>query len=148
MNELDKLKAWIETFPGYASLSGFCIDYADKIPGSAGLFPDGLTEVDRKKDLLGNVTVTNRYSFAVYCVFEKPPGDDVGAEINADWVSDFQAWVQTQSATGRAPQFGDDPNKEKILAQNGAIFRADKEGTAVYAVNLSVQCIKRFCKEG
>ena len=77
-------------------------------------------------------------------MFEKAPGDDAGAVINADWVMDFQEWVQAQSIIGAAPLFGDDPTREKVMAQNGVLYEATEEGTATYMVQLSVQFIKKF----
>lgn len=144
MTNLEKIKNWISTYSGYDVLSDFQVDYTNDVPGFAGIFPSGLVEVNRKQDIFGNVTVTNQLNFAIYSVFEKSPGDDIGATINAEWVADFQLWVQEQSITGLAPVFGDVPSRERITAQNGQLYQADEEGTAMYMVQLSIQYIKRF----
>lgn len=144
MTALEKISTWIAGFPDFDILSsGFHVDYTDKVPANGGIFPSGLVEVSRKKDILGNTTVTNQYNFGLYCVFHKAPGDDVGAADNADWVMSFQEWVQTQSITGQAPSFGDDPKNETITAQNGMMYEADGEGTATYMVQLTV-LFKKF----
>lgn len=148
MTALEKVRAWISTYPGYDILSGFQVDYTDQMTAnSGGIFPSGLVEVSRTKDITGTVTVTNQYNFALYYTFIKSPGDDVGATLNADWVMDFQEWVQAQSITGQAPVFGDRPNSERIIAQNGTLYEFDAEGTALYAVQLSVQFFKIFKEE-
>lgn len=144
MTALETMQRWIATYPGYAKLEGFHVDYTDEIPSNGGVFPSGLVEVTRAKDILGNVTVVNQYNFGIYYVFTKAPGDDTGAAINADWVMDFQEWVQTQSILGLAPTFGDVPRTEAIKAQNGVLYAADGEGTATYMVQVSVQFTKRF----
>lgn len=146
MTALEKMQQWIETFPGFDILtSGFHVDYTDAIPANGGIFPSGLVEVSRRRDIVGNVTVENQYNFGIYCVFEKPPGDDVGATINADWVMSFQEWVQEQSVTGKAPAFGDEPRSEKISAQNGTLYEPESsEGVAMYMVQLSVQFKKHY----
>ena len=108
------------------------------------MYPSGLVEVSRKTDLCGNTTVTNQYNFGLYYVFPKAPGDDAGAAVNADWLMDFQEWVQAQSVRGLAPGFGDVPRQEKITAQNGVLYGAKGEGLAVYMVQLSVQFVKIF----
>ena len=136
MNALETVRKWLEAFPQSGVLSGFQVDYTDKIPGTGGIMPDGL--------VVGDTTITNRYNFGLYCVLEKAPNDDVGAAKNADWIVDLQEWVQEQSATGAAPVFGDDPRAERITAQNGTLLQADGEGTGVYVVQLSVQFIKKF----
>lgn len=145
MTALDKIRDWIAAFPDYDILSnGFYVDYTDKHPANGGIFPSGMVEVDRHKDVFGQVTVTNQYNFGIYCVFTKSPADDLGAIQNAEWVSGFQEWVQEQSVTGSAPVFGDDPAAEKITAQNGMLYETDGEGTAMYMVQLSVQFKKKF----
>lgn len=144
MTPLEKLKTWLGTYPGYDILSAFKVDYTDQVPNNGGVYPSGLVEIERREDIFGNITVTNQYNFGLYYVFEKSPGDDTGAAINADWIMDFQEWVQAQSVTGQAPTFGDVPRGEKIMAQNGVMYEADGEGTATYMVHLSVQFIKKF----
>ena len=147
MNALETVKKWLSTFPQFGVLSEFQVDYTDKIPGTGGILPDGLVEVSRKRDIVGNTTVTNQYNFGLYYVFEKAPNDDVGASKNADWIVDLQEWVQKQSVTGAAPVFGDDPREERITAQNGTLLQTDEEGTGVYVVQLSVRFIKKFKEE-
>lgn len=144
MTPLELMREWLKSYPGAERLADFQVDYTDQVPGTAGLFPAGLVEIKRKTDICGNTTVTSQYNFAVYCVFAKSPGDDMGATINADWVMDFQTWVQTQSVQHKAPAFGDDLYRETIKAQNGALFDTSEEGVAIYMVQLSVEFIKKF----
>lgn len=144
LTALEKLKGWIETYPGFDILSSFQVDYTDHVdPGSGSIFPSGLVEVERRRDIMGNTVVTNRYNFGIYCVFEKAAGDNTGAEINADWVMGFQEWVQEQSVRGLAPAFGDERRTEVVTAQNGALFETG-EGTGTYMVQLSVQFTKNY----
>lgn len=135
-NNLAKLRNWIKTFPGFDILSAFRVDYTDQIPSNGGVFPAGLVEISRKADIVGNVTVTNQLNFGLYYVFPRAPGDDVGAQVNADWIADFQLWVQEQDICGLAPAFG---RHQRIKAENGALYAADDSGTATYMVQLSVQ---------
>lgn len=144
MNALETIREWIAGYPGADILRKFSVDYTDQIPSNGGIFPSGLVEVSRRQDIMGNTTVTNQYNFGLYYVFEKSPGDDVGAAENADWIMDFQEWVQEQSVTGQAPVFGDVPRAEKITAQNGVMYDADGEGTAIYMVQLTVEFVKEF----
>lgn len=144
MTALDKIQNWVKTFPKFDVLSAFSVDYTAAEPANGGLMPSGLVEVSRKTDIFGNAAVTNQYNFTLYFVFFKAPGDDSGAEENAQWLMDFQDWVQAQSATGAAPIFGDVPRSEIIRAQNGVLAEADNEGTAIYSVSLSVQFIKNY----
>ena len=144
MTALDKLRNWIATYPGYNILDTFNVDYTDHIPSTGGIFPSGLVEISRSTDILGTVTVQNQYNFGLYYVFTKDPGDDATALTNAEWLMDFQLWVQKQSITGKAPAFGDDPQSERIQAQNGVLYAADAEGTATYMVQLSVTFQKYY----
>lgn len=144
MTALEKITSFIKSYHGADILQDFRVDYTDQIPANGGIFPSGLAEISRKADIFGNVTVTNQYNFGLYYVFEKAPGDDAGAAVNADWLMDFQEWVQAQSVLGKAPAFGDDPQREKITAQNGVLYSAEDEGLATYMVQVAVQFIKKF----
>lgn len=144
MTDLEKLREWIKTFPGADKLRAFQVDFADAVPGMASIAPAGLVEVSRTLDIWGDVTVQNQYNFGLYYVLQKAPQDDVGATENADWVMDFQSWVQEQSARGIAPVFGDEPRSERIQAQNGVLYAADEEGTATYMVQLSANFTKYY----
>ena len=141
---LERIQDFVRRYPGYDRLQRFHLDYTDKTPYNGGTFPDGLVEVSRKRDILGNVKIENQLNFGLYYIFPKDPGDDIGAAENADWVADFQLWVQEQSATGQAPTFGDQPSRERITAQNGTLYEADEEGTAMYMVQLSVFYVKKY----
>ena len=144
MTALERLKAWLATFPRFDILSAFQVDYTDRIPANGGIFPSGMVEVERMEDILGNVEVTNQYNFGIYYVFAKAAGDDAGALVNADWLMEFQEWVQEQSIRRLAPTFGDEPNAERLMAQNGVLYEAEGDGTATYVVQLSIQYKKRF----
>ncbi len=144
MTALEKITAFVRSYPGADILQDFQIDYTDQIPNNGGAFPSGLVEISRTKDLMGNVTVTDQYNFGLYYVFEKAPGDNEGAAVNADWLMDFQEWVQERSALGEAPVFGDIPRRERITAQNGVLYAAEDEGLATYMVQLSVQFVTYF----
>ena len=140
MTDLEKVREWIKTYPNFDILSDFQIDYTDQIPASGGIFPSGLQEISRTEYIYGDVMVTNQLNFGLYYVFEKSPDDDAGAAVNADWLMDFQRWVQEQSILHKAPAFGNyDTAHERIKAENGVLYEADEEGTATYMVQLSIQ---------
>ena len=44
---LDVMKAWLETYPQWEGTLQF--DYADSVPGNAGLYPRGITELSRRE---------------------------------------------------------------------------------------------------
>lgn len=144
MTPIERIRSWLETYEGFDILDKFQVDYISQLPNNGSIDPSGLIEIERSQDIMGNVTVTNQYNFGLYYVFEKPPGDDIGAAINADWVMAFQEWVQGQSVTGQAPVFGDAPHAERIMAQNGVLYEATEEGLATYVVQLSVQFMKKY----
>ena len=80
MTALEKVKDWLGNYPGFDILSTFQVDYTSEVPGGGGLFPAGLVELGRRRDILGNTTVENQYNFALYYVFEKAPGDELGRQ--------------------------------------------------------------------
>lgn len=141
MDALETITEWLMQYHGYDILSDFSVDYTDQVPNNGGIFPSGMLEVSRKTYLDGSFMVENQYNFALYYVFEKSPGDDVGAQINADWVMDFQRWVQETPP----PKFGD--KTLKVIAQNGTLYTAENEGTATYMIQLAVN-YRKFIKKG
>lgn len=106
-----------------------------------------MQEIERRTYITGAVCVTNQSNFGLYFTFAKSAGDDEGAKINADWVNDFQHWVQEQSAHGLAPNFGDAEEPVIARAQNGVLYEAEAEGTATYMVVLSLRYTKTYESE-
>jgi hypothetical protein len=141
---LEKMRAFVASYPDADILSTLQIDYTDQVPEMAGIFPQGLVETSRRTDILGNATVTNQLNFALYTVLSKAPGEDAGATYNAEWVMAFQEWVQEQSVLHLAPAFGDVPHTERVEAKNGEIYSADQEGVAIYAIQISVTYTKTY----
>jgi len=138
------MRAFVASYPDADILSTLAIDYTDQVPDMGGIFPQGIQEVARQTDILGNATVTNQLNFALYTVLTKAPEDDAGATYNAEWQLGFQEWVQEQSVTHQAPTFGDVPYMEQIAAQNGEIYSTPTEGVAIYAIQISVLYQKKF----
>lgn len=139
MTEIQEIKNWVQKFPKWHDhVQDFSVDYTDNFPGNGGVFPAGTVEVERKEDVLGNVTVTNQLNFAIYWVLPAPTDDDEQSTDNVEWVSEFQRWVQSQSVLRVAPTFGDVPQDEYIKAQNGTLFSVGEDGTtAMYMIQLS-----------
>ena len=106
MSELEQVITWLRTYEGHDILKDWHVDYTDQVPSCGAVFPQGLQEIERRTYITGAVCVTNQSNFGLYFTFAKSAGDDEGAKINADWVNDFQHWVQEQSAHGLAPNFG------------------------------------------
>ena len=144
MTDLAKVREWLQTFPQFNRLQGLKVDYYSTQLDNSSIAPSGLQEISRTEDILGNVEVKNQYNFSLEFVLTKSPGDDVGAKENADWLLQFQQWVQEQSIRKLVPTFGDEPATETIKAQNGANTYADIEGNAVYTVLLSITFTKKY----
>lgn len=79
MTDLECLIEWLKTYDGYDILGSCQVDYTDQIPNQGFVFPQGLVEVERREDILGNVTLTDRYNFGLYFTFEKALQDDTAA---------------------------------------------------------------------
>lgn len=144
MSDLERIRKWVASYPGAERMRELKVDYFSQNPDNGSLDPSGVVEVSRTEDILGNVTVENQYNFALYFMFLKDPGDDQGATDNATWLMDFQRWVQEQSIWKLVPTFGDEPAQETVKAQNGALYAADEEGSAIYTVQLSINFIKNY----
>lgn len=144
MTDLERIREWISTFPQIDKLNGLKVDYYSTQLDNSSIAPAGRQEISRTEDILGNVTVENQLNFSLEFVLTKSPGDDVGAKENADWLLEFQRWVQEQSIRKLVPTFGDRPASETIKAQNGTNTYADIEGNGVYTVLLSINFTKYY----
>lgn len=138
MTELEKLKQWLETWSGWQG--ALQVDYTQEAPVACGLFPLGVEERFRRRDVTGTVTVGCRCRFLLCRVC---PGQAAG-QANAQWLLELQSWVREQSSLGLAPVFGDDPEQEQLRAEQGRLKDADQTGTGVYTVQLTAEYIKRY----
>lgn len=139
--ELEKVRQWVLGYPGMELLQKVWVDYYPAQPGNGSIAPGGATELDRRADILGNVTVECRYDFGLWFVMTRAEGDDLGAAENAQWVLGFQDWVREQSVRGEVPRFGE---AQVVRAQDGRLEEVDVEGTAVYLVRLSFEFKKDY----
>lgn len=144
MTDLEKIRSWLLACPETERLQSFRVDYLTRDPESGSIRPSGLTELSRTEDLLGNVKVENQLSFGLYYVLNKSAEDDAGTQDNAQWVLGLQQWVQKQSIQHLAPTFGDEPQKERMTAQNGALYAENENGTATYLVQLTANFTKFY----
>lgn len=132
MTELEKIESWLQGYPGAEALQELRIDYYDP-KGDNSIGPAGLTEVSRTEDLCGNLTVENRCSFGLFYTLA---ADSPAA--NAQWMLEFQKWVQQQSRQHLAPTFGDLPLKERISVGNGALHSAAEDAAVTYMLQLTI----------
>lgn len=144
MTDLEKIRNWLATYAATDRLQSFRVDYLTKDPESGSIRPSGLVEISLTEDLLGNVTTENQYNFGLYYILAKTAEDDTGAEANAQWVLGLQQWVQQQSIQHLAPTFGDEPQRERMTAQNGVLYAENEDGTATYLVQLSANFTKFY----
>lgn len=136
MTDLEKMQQWLQSYPGWEE--NLAVNFVEAEPGNTGLFPTGPEEVSRQQDVLGNLKITCRYRFTLY----RRTAGRTDSAYNAQWLLDFQHWVQQQSAAGLAPCFGDVPEQERIYAKGGALQKASLTG--VYAVTLVADFMKVY----
>lgn len=136
MDILEKLKAWLTTFPqwGEALLQ---VDNTDTEPVNCGLFPLGVEELSRREDLLGNASVQCRQTFLLRRVAARQ-------EEAAIWLLALQDWIRQQSKAGTAPSFGDVAKKEWIRAEKGRLSSVTQTGTATYEIRIICEYTKIF----
>lgn len=142
MTLLEQVRAWIETYQGMERLSDFWIDDMNTGGNNGGIFPRGVSELERKEDILGNVEVLNQHQFKLYYVFTKEPGNNEGMRSNAEWLMAFQDWVQEQSIQDLAPPLGLPGRSAR--AEKGMLYRNGEDGSAAYTVVLTIKYKKRY----
>ena len=124
---LEKLQGWLSTYPQW-----------EDHPAEFYLLPKAIEETSRQADILGNTFVGCKCYVNLY--WEMEALDSEGE--NAERMLKFLQWIQFQSASGFAPQFGD------VLARE--IIRSEKSGftpgaqSVTYTVTLVVDFIKIY----
>lgn len=132
---LDELKRWLQTFPRWEGM--LQLDDCEAVPGNNGLYPRGMTELSRRQDVLGNVKIRYSHTFTLRRAA-------AAGEENARWLLDFQNWVADQARKGLAPQFGDEPQSERLRAFEGRMQERTQAGCALYTVQLYAEFTKIY----
>ena len=130
---IESIKNWLLEWPGMARFDGLQVDFGDFGRENAGLYPQGLEELERSTDITGAVTVRNRCRFTLSFLLEKPAGD---AGDNAGWLLELQQWVQRRSLAGQVPRFG--TRTERLELRKGTLAQAD-ECMGSYTAELVVE---------
>lgn len=138
MSVLEKLMSWLQTFPQWDERVR--VDSLESVPGSLGLFPQGVQELGSREDILGNVQVDNRLTVVLYRI---TAGEDDRQE-NARWLLALQDWVQQQSLAGLAPRLGDVPHRQRIRAERGRLKAPAQTGTGRYAVTITADYVTKI----
>ena len=134
MEILEKMQTWLMSYPGWGDRE-LCIDTTQAEPGSCGLFPAGLEQVNRRENVLGNVAEVWRCHFILRRIALRQ-------EAAAAWLLDFQDWVRNQSLQGLSPRFGDVPSQERIRAEKGKLLSVSQTGTGTYELKLTAEYMK------
>lgn len=136
MDMLSKLRSFILSYPRWEEGKLLFMDSTDGVAGNGGLFPEGITQVAFREDVVGNRLVDMRLQVCLYrCGNEE--------ETDAPWLLDFQNWVAAQSAMRTAPRFGDIPCKERLYAQKGKLSQRRSNGN-IYSVLLTAEFTKLY----
>ena len=135
MSELEKLENWLKTFPLWDG--SLRVDVTEAVPGGMGLYPKGLQELSRREDVLGNHTVSYRWSFALY------RNQAAQTLENARWLMELQKWAANQCRQGLAPRFGDVPAAERLRICEGSLTHR-KEGGSGYTALLTADFTKIY----
>lgn len=127
----ETVKKWLKSFPQWGN-TRLWVDNTHYIPGSAGLFCEGLEEISRKQDILGTVKVINRCRFTLDWVMSTA----MDPQVAADMLLSLQSWVQQQDLLGLAPALGKNTHWKAEAGKRREITDAM---TVIYTVSLTAQ---------
>lgn len=138
------LREWLSTCPYLDDFSqGQHIDWAGPTAGNYGIAPVGCSIIEVACDIQGNCRIGKQYNAVLYA--RNWTVDDVVRLENAEFLDNFQQWVEEQQYMGLTPKFGDNPDDEVITAQNGMLFElADDGQTGLYQIQLSITYEKYY----
>lgn len=133
---LEKIKSFVTAYPHWEEGNLLFMDFTDGVPGNGGLFPEGITQVSFREDILGNKEADMQLQVVLYRYGAEEEGD-------GQWLLRFQSWVAEQSAFGNAPVFGDVPHRERLYAQKGKLAKRRDSGN-LYSVMLTAEFTKKY----
>jgi hypothetical protein len=93
--------------------------------------------VAQRKDLAGNVRAEYLARFTLLRRLQ--PGQD-----GAQWLLEFENWLQERQLADRTPQFGDVPSGEKLRLQKGECKRIPRLGAGLCTVILAAEFEKTY----
>jgi len=120
MEHLELLQRWLAGFPGWQEA---LTDTTEDIPGSCGLFPQGV-QVRRREDISGNCRVEHQEKYLLR-------RHHVRNQAAARWLQEFQDWVNSQT---QFPALGD---RCRVTAEKGRLVSTSQAGMATYEVTLT-----------
>lgn len=135
MEMLEKLRQFLLGFSGWDEAPS--ADYGEDGPGQTGLFPGSWEAVTRRKDLAGNTQTEYLARFTLRRRLQ--PGQD-----GAQWLLDFEKWLQARETAGAIPQFGDVPAAEKLRIHKGEFKQIPRLGAGLCTVTLIAEFVKNF----
>ena len=138
------LREWLSVCPYLDDFSGGQhIDWIGPTAGNYGIAPVGCSVIEETYDIQENCCLVKQYNAVLYA--RNWTVDDVVRLENADFLDNFQRWVEEQQHMGLTPKFGDNPDDEVISAENGMLFELAEDGqTGIYQIQLSVTYEKYY----
>ena len=128
MEQLEEVKSYLMGFPGWGDVL-LSVDTTASEPGSCGLFPLGTEEISRREDVLGNVTLGLRQTYALRRV--APRGEEA-----ALFMASLAEWIRSQPA----PNLG---INTRVRGEKGRLASVGQTGAATYEMKI----IAEFEKE-
>lgn len=147
MDMITRLTQWLTQWHGWDKIRKSQADGLPETPFSVSIRPCGVCELERRCSILGDVIMRIRYSFLVEIRLEKSYGDEQTALENAEWMLQLQYWINQQGMGAAAPRFGAGEQKEVIKAENGTMTTVDREGMAMYQLQITVECNQEYREE-
>lgn len=130
MDELEILIQWLKQCDVLAAVP-IGVDYLDKIPPAASVYPQGMTVLWRKEDVLGRWQARYRLRCTVSVRVAKSAD---GYDAARAWL-ELQKWVQLHPA----PALGEEQISHM---EQGRLAKENGDGTAVYRAVLTVEYTK------
>lgn len=124
MDVLEQMAAWIKSYPQWGDTE-LTIDNTAPKPGCCGLFPLGEEEIARQEDVLGNIRIRYRRTFALRRVAQR-------GENAARWMLTFGRWARTSTP----PALGE---RTVAKAARGRLLTSVATGIATYDITISLE---------
>lgn len=115
----------------------------DEPPGTSVEY-NGSVVVSRMTFVVGSFEQERQMNLTLWLA--RQSNDNVYRTETADFLSNFEEWVDYCQSRGTTPKFGDEPDSEIMWAENGMYFSEwdEEKKASLYMVQLHIQYKKYY----
>jgi hypothetical protein len=137
--------SFFQDFPYFEEI-GFNVGelrFVNSISEANALEYRGTPQPTPRYDILGNVYLEKQANFVL--LLSRMKDDDIKSTTISNLLFNLEEWVEEQNFLGLCPKLGDDPETERMWADNGRWYSGtEDEAIDIYQVQIHIKYLKKY----